>query len=82
MRWWQEKGYTVSRTAGSHGFADLYAVKSGVPVECIQCKKMLVKSAALHKLQQFRRDPPMLPDRYFHQVLMVKFRGGWEMVTV
>lgn len=33
-----KRGYTVLRTAGSHGFADLVAVRSDGKIKFIQCK--------------------------------------------
>lgn len=61
---WQDAGYVVLRTAGSHGFADLIAIKPGGDVVLLQCKTTKSSSSAKKLLQQFKDTPPIVLGRY------------------
>ena len=82
MKEWREWGYTCMRTAGSHGFADIIAVKAGRPVEFIQCKVTKSEAAGQLLLRSFKKDPPFPPDARFHQVLEVWVSSIRELFTV
>ena len=71
MKAWRDADYAVSRTSGSHGKFDLYALKSNCPVEAIQCKVVKTEAAARRLLASFVKHPPMTPSSYFHQHLEI-----------
>ena len=54
-------GYTVLRTAGSHGAFDLIAVHSKEPVRLIQVKsgKHLTETTVTKRLKEFSESPPL-----------------------
>lgn len=58
---WQVKkdleadGWTVMRTAGSHGFADLIALR-GDMIRFIQCKTIAIQKGSDAKVKQLKRD--------------------------
>ena len=51
----ERKGYTVLRTSGSHGFADLVAVKNdyNARIIFIQCKNRKATKEEIEKLNKF-----------------------------
>lgn len=54
---WEKAGYTVLRTAGSHGFADLIAVKDkdglrGKEVVFIQCKPSYLPEKSVYRIKK------------------------------
>jgi len=55
----EERGWTVIRAAGSHGWADLVAWKEGTPTLIIQCKKYSAKDT---ELKEYKK---MLPLREY-----------------
>ena len=52
---YEQAGYTVLRTSGSHGFADLVAVKNGARKQIlfIQCKNRKATKSELDKLHEY-----------------------------
>ncbi len=83
---WEARGYTVLRTAGSHGFADLVCLKPDRVVTFVQCKclKHGIQKDAYNMTRKFMKTPPFLPNVHFHQVLEVYAMkdGHQERVTV
>lgn len=73
MKQWEEAGFTVLRTAGSHGFADLVAVRWGQIPCLIQCKclKGGTKKQAETIIRKFLASPPMKPSPFYSQVIAV-----------
>lgn len=82
MKRWKARGYSVARSSGSHGIWDVCAVRAGSPVELIQCKLTSSRPTAKKLLEDFRKDPPFLPDDHFHQVLEVRIKGQTEILSV
>jgi Holliday junction resolvase len=74
---WEEKGYTVVRTAGSHGPWDLVAIHPERPVELIQCKVLKYGGSkqAYMMIRKFKQDPPLAPSKFYHQTMAVKAMG-------
>ncbi len=73
-------GYTVIRSAGSHGPWDLIAVKEGTdePVRCIQIKR--TASLAGAKILRTKYQKPALPTGlrpYQHELWIWIDRKGW-----
>ena len=53
-KYYENKGYTVLRTSGSHGFADLVAVKKNVrTIIFIQCKNRKPTKQEIEKFEKF-----------------------------
>ena len=55
-KYYEDKGYTVLRTSGSHGFADLIAVRNGVNpkrIVFIQCKNRKPTKQEIEKFEKF-----------------------------
>ena len=73
MQEWTDKGYTVLRTAGSRGFADLVAIRGGEPVRFIQCKcfKTGSKLMAQNLVKQFLKHPRVTPSEHYVQSMEV-----------
>lgn len=68
---WRAKGYTVVRSAGSHGVWDLCAVRADYPVELIQCKKLEGERQAYMLIRKFKQDPPLAPSKRYHLTIEV-----------
>lgn len=51
---WRELHYTVIRSAGSHGFADLMAFCAECPVFAIQCKRVQTRAEARKVIDRLR----------------------------
>jgi len=76
---YEAKGYTVLRTAGSHGEYDLVAYRPWTPVLMIQCKRVATQAEAVRLIRNFREEPPMPPGgASFQQRLEVKVKGSKE----
>ena len=53
-KYYENKGYTVLRTSGSHGFADLVAIKNDArTIIFIQCKNRKPTKQETRKFQEF-----------------------------
>lgn len=71
-------GYTVIRSAGSHGPWDLVAFKGDEPVRCIQCKRAATLIGAKRLAQKFSNPPlPVSFKTYKHEVWVWVDRKGW-----
>lgn len=79
MQAWREKGYSVARTAGSHGAYDVIAFDPNRPVELIQVKRVTERSRAKRLLERFKRDTP--PSKWFHQVIAIKIKGSRTVLS-
>lgn len=55
---YEEMGYAVLRTAGSHGLFDLVAIR-GTQVMLIQCKRVRSQSAADLLIKRWKESPPL-----------------------
>lgn len=56
-KYYENKGYTVLRTSGSHGFADLVAIKRQdhlIHILFIQCKNHNPTNKEIEKLNEFQ----------------------------
>lgn len=80
---YEAKGYTVLRTAGSHGAFDLIAFKAddmegGYVVRLIQCKvlKKPTKNQAKNMTAKFVSSPPLAKGLHYCQMLEV-----WDMAA-
>jgi Holliday junction resolvase len=70
---YEAKGYTVLRTAGSHGFADLVAIQPYKPVRVLQCKCLKTGTIAQAEriVQKFLAAPPFPHNGFFAQGICV-----------
>lgn len=70
---WEEAGYIVLRTAGSHGIFDLVAFHkiSGTAIG-IQCKKVKTLSDAHRLIKAFKDNPPFPAASSSTSVIAVK----------
>lgn len=72
----RELGYHVLRTAGSHGFYDLVAIKEE-QILLIQCKLVSKASEAARLRSQWLSNPPFKPFNFpAIQVLATKVKGS------
>ncbi len=76
----KECGYTVMRTAGSHGPFDIIAIHTQAPhvVEMVQCKIVDTPAAASRMEKHFRKNPPFLVQSKFVQSLAMWVRKSRE----
>ena len=63
-KWWEGLGYVVLRSSGSHGFADLTAIKPGYGVTFIQCKIVKTEAEGNRLISKFVENPPIIPGNY------------------
>ena len=70
---YEDLGWTVLRTAGSHGFFDLIAFPSICIPTCIQCKclKNGTEDDAHRVAKTFCENPPLPRSAFFRQVIEV-----------
>ena len=80
MKRWEERGYSVARSAGSHGIWDVCAVRWDRSVELIQCKVTKERRVAENMVRDFKSNPPLTPSKYFHQSLVVKIKGTRDLL--
>lgn len=71
--------YDVSRTAGSHGAFDLWAVGRSGHVIAIQCKVVTTEAEAYRLMEKFERNRPY-PDAKFQQRIAVKVKGTSDIL--
>jgi Holliday junction resolvase len=76
---WRGKGYAATRTAGSHGSADIIAFRPDRIVELIQCKRVTRESEAKRLIEVFVEST--VPSRYYHQTIAVKIKGTKQPIT-
>jgi Holliday junction resolvase len=74
MARWEEQGYNVVRTAGSHGLYDVVAFRADRKPEFIQCKRVETEAEAKRLIDKFRKS--VYPSSFFHQVIEVKVKGA------
>ena len=72
----EEQGYTVIRTAGSHGPWDLVATREGEKVRCIQIKRTKSPGACKRLLGAFLKQVPQ--EEHFIQELWVYEGARWH----
>ncbi len=65
--WWEGRGYTVLRTAGSHGPFDLIAITPHDNITLIQCKRVETGAEAIRIREAFMKDPPLTKSRNYIQ---------------
>ncbi len=80
-KFWESCGYTVMRSAGSHGAFDLTCFRSDRPVVGLQCKRVEKRSAADRLIATFKVNPPLTPSKYFHQTIEVYVSEDRELLT-
>lgn len=78
----RKRGYSTIRASGSHGAFDVVGVKHGRPVELIQAKVISRAGAANGMLEVFKRNPPVVPDRFYHQTLHIYCTETRETLTI
>lgn len=79
---WEEMGYEVLRTAGSHGRYDLVAIHPSRPITLIQCKLLTNPTEAdIERMIRTFRDINV-PLKYAHQCLEIKIKGSKEVRSV
>lgn len=78
---WEAQGYDVIRASGSHGPFDLVALCSGNPTLAIQCKRCEKLSEAKRLLAEFKKNPPLAPNTFFHQLMEVYVKETKELLT-
>lgn len=84
MKFWRERGYSVLRTAGSHGAWDLILVpctNSARKIILVQCKVVKTYAKALALINKFKGTSQSMN---YHQRLEVYVRdtreiAGWEL---
>ena len=83
-RTWENRGFIVLRTAGSHGAYDLIAIaKDGTPpIYLIQCKRTRSKSEAKRLMNSFKAHPPLPVKELYCQVMEVGIAGEREIQEV
>jgi Holliday junction resolvase len=80
METWRERGYEVSRSAGSHSPVDVFAWRRDRKPEFIQCKKVKDQTTAIRLSSKFKLEA--LPSNSYHQVLTIKVKGTKLPITV
>ena len=82
LRALRSRGWTAVRTAGSHGWADVIAWKTGRPTLVVQCKSFRTTASELEKYADAVRDDAATGYRVFC-VVDVPARGKkrWLVLT-
>ena len=75
--YYRERGYTVMRTAGSHGPFDLVCLKEGEPALCVQCKVVATRKEADRLMEKFLVAGPSYGD--IHERLDIKVKGNKDV---
>lgn len=78
----RKAGYAVMRASGSHGAFDLVGVKHGAPVELIQAKVTAKEGVGRKLIEDFKSNPPIIPDRFYHQTMRVYVTSTRETLEV
>ena len=76
---YEDLGYTVLRTAGSHGPYDLVCVREGYAVLLIQCKLVKDETTAKRTYRQWVTPLPLDADRHYVQLLEIRIKGNTEL---
>ena len=76
----EEQGYTVVRTAGSHGPWDLMAIKEGTdePVKCVQIKVTKSEDQLKRLLRGFKPQTNGTATRSYVHELWVYYKAKWH----
>jgi hypothetical protein len=80
---YESRGFVVSRSAGSHGAFDLWAIQPhGDTLYVIQCKVVKTRGEAEALAKKWKATPPMPPTLTgcYTQVLEVKIKGQGEVL--
>jgi len=81
-KFWESKGYTVLRTAGSHGAFDLVVIGKD-DVFLVQCKRFKSPSAAKLHLEYFKKNPPLpAGNKHYVQGMEVSVVGSKDIMEV
>lgn len=73
----ESEGYTVIRSAGSHGPYDLIAFKGSEPVRCVQIKRT-TSSAGVRALMNKWKPVQGYTDTHYVEELWVWYDGQWN----
>ena len=76
MNFYKEHGFSVVRSAGSHGIWDLCAVNPGYSVALIQCKIVNDETTMRRLLKNHYENPPLPTSQHYKQVLEVRVKGS------
>jgi Holliday junction resolvase hjc len=74
MKYWRGKGYTVIRSAGSHGPFDLIAFRNH-EVHFIQCKVLQSESTAQHLMGLWIASPPLEESEHYTQHIEIAIKN-------
>ena len=81
---YQKRGWSVVRSAGSHGIWDLCGVRledPEHPVMFVQCKRVNTIQAAKAMLTKFEKDPPMPKSSHWIMRLEVQVKGSRDILS-
>lgn len=78
---WEQAGYTVIRSAGSHGPADLVAFCPDCKVYLIQCKRVKTRADARKVIASVTRDRAFPPGDHWFRVVEVYISDRRETMT-
>jgi len=81
---WMKRGFTVVRSAGSHGIWDLCGIRAedpSHPVMLIQCKKVDKESQAKTIIRKFKENPPLLPSPHYQMIIEVHVKGVKDVLS-
>lgn len=70
-KFYEAQGFTVLRTAGSHGPFDLVLIAPNVHVTLVQCKKTPSQTIAQLLIRKFATNPPLPPSGKYRQQIDV-----------
>lgn len=73
MKHWRDRGYTVIRSAGSHGPFDLIAFRNH-EVHFIQCKMLQGEAAAQHLMGLWIASPPLEESEHYTQHIEIAIK--------
>lgn len=81
---WEKRGWTVTRSAGSHGIWDLVGVRiedPSHPVMFVQCKRVKTKTEANKLVRVFKENPPLPKSPHWTMILEIQIKGSSEVIT-
>jgi len=82
---WQKRGFTVIRSAGSHGEWDLCGIRPEDPlhpVVLIQCKRVQTIQQAKAMVKKFKLEPPLPKSPHWVLMLEVQVKGSKEVISI
>lgn len=79
MEMYRKLGYSVARTAGSHGSYDVLAFDPQRPIELIQCKRCSTEAEKDKLYRDFKTKT--IPSKFFHQALAIKIKGSKDIAV-